>query len=117
MNKKETSVLVALAAIALNNKEGFTVDAATLQPIKSGYAVAVADTQDSFGFSGLKKIVEYVSEHPETNAFGGWLNPENRQFYYDATIIVNDLKTAIEFGRANQQIAIFDLTNGKPINL
>lgn len=117
MNKKQTSVLVALATIALNNKEGFTVSAATLQPITTGYAVAVADTQDSFGFAGLKKVVEYVTEHSEINAFGGWLNPENRQFYFDATIIVNDLKTAIELGRANEQLAIFDLTNGKPINL
>lgn len=117
MDKKQTSVLVALAAIALSNKEGFTVDAATLQPIKSGYAVAVADTQDSFGFAGLKKVVEYVSEHSAINAFGGWLNPENRQFYFDATIIVNDLKTAIELGRANDQIAIYDLTNGLPIEL
>ena len=81
MNKKQTSVLVALAAIALSNKEGFTVDAATLQPIKSGYAVAVADTQNSFGFTGLKKVVEYVSKHPDINAFGGWFNPDNRQFY------------------------------------
>lgn len=117
MDKKQTSVLVALAAIALNNKEGFTVNAATLQPVTTGYAVAVADTQNSFGFSGLKKVVEYVSEHPEVNAFGGWLNPDNRQFYFDATIIVNDLKTAIELGRIHGQIAIYDLTNGLPIEL
>lgn len=117
MNKKQTSVLVALAAIALNNKEGFTVSAATLQPIKSGYAVAVADTQDLFGFVGLKKVVEYVGENPEINAFGGWLNPDNRQFYFDATIIVNDLETAIELGRANKQLAIFDFANGETIYL
>lgn len=48
MNKKQTSVLIALATIALNNKEGYTVNAATLQPVTTGYAVAVADTQDSF---------------------------------------------------------------------
>ena len=117
MNKKETSVLIALAAIALNNKEGFTVDAATLQPIKSGYAVAVADTQDSFGFSGLKKIVEYVSEHPETNAFGGWYNTENNMYYFDGTVIVKDLEAAIDLGRIHRQIAIYDLSNGLPIEL
>ena len=39
MNKKQTSVLAALAAIALNNKEGFTVSAATLQPITTGYVI------------------------------------------------------------------------------
>ena len=46
MNKKQTSLLLALAAIATTNKEGYTVNAATLQPVKTGYAVAVADTQD-----------------------------------------------------------------------
>lgn len=117
MDKRQTSVLVALAAIALNNKEGFTVNAATLQPVTTGYAVAVADTQDSFGFAGLKKVVEYVGEHPEINAFGGWFNPDNRQFYFDATIIVNDLEAAIDLGRFNKQIAIYDLTNGLPIYL
>ena len=43
MNKKQTKVLIALAAIAMNNREGFTVNAADLQPVTSGYAVAVAD--------------------------------------------------------------------------
>ena len=71
MNKKQASVLLALAAIATTNKEGFTVNAANLQPVATGYAVAVADTQNSFGFEGLANVVKYVSEHPEVNAFGG----------------------------------------------
>ena len=111
MNKKQTKVLVALAAIAMNNKEGFTVSAATLQPVKSGYAVAVADTQNSFGLAGLANVVKYVSEHPEINAFGGWYNSENNMYYFDATIIVDDLETAKDIGRLNNQLAIFDLAN------
>lgn len=117
MNKKQTFVLVALASIALNNKEGFTVDAATLQPIKKGFAVAVADTQNYFGLEGLANVVKYVSEHPEITAFGGWYNSENNMFYFDATLIVNDLEAAKELGRINKQIAIFDLAKGKPIDL
>lgn len=117
MNKKQASVLLALAAIATTNKEGFTVNAATLQPVTTGYAVAVADTQDSFGFEGLANVVKYVSEHPEVNAFGGWYNSENNMYYFDATVIVNDLEAAKELGRANKQIAIFDLANLKEIRL
>ena len=117
MNKKQTSVLVALAAIALENKEGYTVNAATLQPVTTGYAVAVADTQDSFGFQGLANVVKYVSEHPEINAFGGWYNRENNMYYFDATVIVDDLAAAMELGRINKQIAIFDLANLKEIRL
>ena len=117
MNKKQTKVLIALAAIAMNNKDGFTVNAANLQPVKSGYAVAVADTQNSFGLSGLANVVKYVSDHPNINAFGGWYNSDNNQFYFDATVIVDDLETAKDLGRYNKQIAIFDLANLKEIKL
>lgn len=117
MNKKETSFLIALATIAMNNKEGFTVSAANLQPVKKGYAVAVADTQNSFGLKGLANVVKYVSEHPKVNAFGGWYNSKNNMYYFDATLIVDDLAAALELGRINKQLAIFDLTNGLPIDL
>ena len=117
MNKKETSVLIALAAIAMNNKEGFTVSAANLQPVTTGYAVAVADTQNSFGFEGMANVVKYVEEHPEINAFGGWYNRENNMYYFDATVIVNNLEDAKELGRINKQIAIFDLANLQEIRL
>ena len=117
MNKRQTSVLLALAAIAINNKEGYTVNAATLQPVTTGYAVAVADTQNSFGFKGLANVVKYVEEHPEVNAYGGWYNSENKMYYYDATVIVNDLEDAKELGRINNQIAIFDLANLEEIRL
>ena len=117
MNKKQLSILLALATIATNNKDGFTVNAATLQPVTTGYAVAVAATQNSFGLEGLANVVKYVDEHPEINAFGGWYNSENKMYYFDATVIVEDLKTAVEIGRANKQIAIFDLARGLPIEL
>lgn len=117
MNQKQRSVFFALLAIAAANKNGFTVNAANLEPITTGYAVAVADTQNSFGYEGLANVVKYVSDHPEINAFGGWYNSENNMYYFDATVIVNDLKTAIELGRVNKQIAIFDLANLKEIIL
>ena len=117
MNKKETSVLIALATIAMNNKEGFTVSAANLQPVTTGYAVAVADTQNSFDFMGLVNVIKYIAEHPKINAFGGWYNSENNRYYFDATVIVDDLASAMELGRINKQIAIFDLANLKEIRL
>lgn len=117
MNKKQTSILIALATIATDNKDGFTVNAATLQPVTTGYAVAVAATQNSFGLEGLANVIKYISEHPEIDAFGGWYNSKNNMYYFDATMIIEDFETAIEIGRANKQIAIFDLTNGVPIEL
>ena len=117
MNRKQTALLAALTSIATSNKEGFTVNAANLQPVTKGYAVAVADTQNSFGLEGLANVVKYVSDHPEINAFGGWYNSKNNMYYFDATVIVEDLAAALELGRINKQLAIFDLTNGLPIDL
>lgn len=117
MNKKQTTVVIALATIAINNKEGFTVNAETLQPVTRGYAVAVAATQNAFGLEGLANVVKYVFGHPEINAFGGWYNSENNMYYFDATLIVEDLQKALELARLNKQLAIFDLANLREIRL
>jgi hypothetical protein len=106
-----------LQAIAIMNPEGFTVSSKDFTPVKSGFSVAVAGTQNSFGNYGLAKVIAYVSKHPEINAIGGWYNKDNNQYYFDATIIVNDLATAIELGRANDQIAIFNLNTLEEIRL
>ena len=106
-----------IQAIAITMPEGFTVDAKTFAPITAGYAVAVADTQNSFGNYGAAKVAAYISKHSEVNAIGGWYNSENGQYYYDATIVVDDLQEAIRLGKANKQIAIFDLNNMQEIRL
>ena len=107
----------ALLAIAQMNSEGFTVNAKTLQPVISGYAVAVEATQDSFGVDGLNKVIEYVNTHDNINAFGGWLNTDNNQFYFDATIVCKTKKEAEALARTNKQIAYFDLANLKEIRI
>lgn len=106
---KTKKLIAALTTIAALNPDGYTVDARTLQPIKYGYAVAVADTQNSFGPDGLAKVVRYVKTHIGVNAFGGWYNSKTGQYYYDATIIVTDFNEAIELARKNKQLAFFDL--------
>ena len=117
MNKQQTTVLAALAAIAMNNKEGFTVNAADLQPITTGYAVALADTQNSFGAEGLARVIEFVNNNAGVNAFGGWLDSETGLFYWDATVIVSDRATAEELARKNGQLAFFDLENLEEIRV
>lgn len=115
MNK--TALFFALMEVATANAEGFTVDAQTLKPITKGFAVALADTQNSFNGSGLIKVINYVENHPEVNAFGGWYDKESNKFYFDATVICEDRATAEELGRRNNQIAIFDLGNLEEIRL
>ena len=106
-----------LQTVAATFPDGFTCDKNTFQPITTGYAVAVADTQNSFGAVGAAKVSAYVCSHKEINAVGGWFNTENKQYYYDAVIVVKDLQTAIKLGRENKQIAIFNLDTFEEIRL
>ena len=115
MNTK--NIAAALVAIATANAQGFTVDAHTLQPVTTGYAVALAETQNSFGADGLARVIEFVNHTPGVNAFGGWLDSETGLFYWDATVIVSDCATAEELARRNGQLAFFDLENLKEIRI
>lgn len=101
--------------IAETNKEGFTVSLLDFRTPKKGYCVAMKMTQDSFGDEGLKRVIEVAMQ--STYVLGGWYDRESKQFYYDCVMIVDDLPTALELGRANEQLAIFDLTNANVIEL
>lgn len=114
---KNLNAATAIVAIAAANPEGFTVDARTLEPIRHGYAVALADTQNSFNEEGAARVAAYIADHAEANAVGGWYDAESGRFYYDATTIYNNRTEAIEAGRKNGQIAIFDLDKLEEIRL
>ncbi len=113
----KTSLFFALMEIANANPAGFTVDAKTLQPITKGYAVAMAETQNSFNAAGLERVIKFAEHNTKVNAFGGWYDSKGNNFYFDATVIVNDLEAAKELGRINGQLAIFDLYNMEEIRL
>ena len=121
---KKNVVISSVAAIAAMSPEGFTVDAANLQPVTTGFAVALKRTQNSFGAEGLAKVANVIEELQASGnlngrilAFGGWYDSESGSYYYDATVIFENLAEAIEAGRANEQIAIFDLANLEEIRL
>ena len=115
MNKK--NIITALMTIAAANADGFTVSAKTLQPITRGYAVAFAETQNSFEAAGLERVIRFAAENDKVNAFGGWLNSENNKFYFDAVAVVEDLQTAYLLAYRNKQIAFFDLEKGVEIRM
>lgn len=121
---KKNLVISSVAAIAAMIPEGFTVNAANLQPVTTGFAVAMKQTQNSFGAEGLAKVANVIEElqasgnfNGRTLAFGGWYDSESGLYYYDATVIFQNRAEAIEAGRANDQIAIFDLANLEEIRL
>ena len=104
-----------IAAIAAACPEGYTVDRNTFAPIQKGWAVAVADTQKSFGHVGLAKVVAYMNEHPEIPAYGGFYNEKDNNFYFDATMIIEDRETAIYLGRLHKQDAIYNTETGETV--
>ena len=105
----------AIKEIAKSNPDGFTVELTTLKKVTKGITVAYLETQDSFDDEGLKKVLLHAKQHDKV--VGGWLNEENGKFYFDSIKVFTDLQKAIEFGRENKQIAIFDLTNLRLIKL
>lgn len=77
-----------VSAIAAVNPEGFTV----------------ARVYDVISFG-------------RANAVGGWLDSESGLYYYDAVVVLQDREKAIEVGRLNDQLAIFDLNTMEEIRL
>jgi hypothetical protein len=94
-----------LKKIADEYPNGFTVWTTDLRPVKSGWVVAMKETQNSFGDAGLKKALE-VAERT-SKIIGGW--KEEKQFYWDAVLLYNDEAEATKAGIENEQIAIYHL--------
>ena len=102
--------------IALANPKGFTINKNTLKSITEGYAIAVKETQDSFDTDGLNKVLK-IAEKSYIDAIGGWYNEKNQKYYFDAVMIVDDLGLALRLGFDNKQIAIYNITDGREIEL
>lgn len=113
---KRNATIKVIAAIAAMNASGFTINAENLQPVTSGYAVAIRETQNSFGESGIRKVLDAVNSG-NANAIGGWYDEQSGLYYYDATMVVQDKEQAIRLGLENDQLAIFDLNRMQEIRL
>jgi fructokinase len=110
-----THLFEAIKKIAAENPDGFTVKIPSLEFQISGYIAAYSETQDCFGDEGLLKVLEHALAHDKI--VGGWLNRQNRQFYFDSSNVFETKEEAIEFGRKHKQIAIFDLYAFREIRL
>lgn len=110
------ATIKTIAAIAAMNTAGFTVNAETLQPITSGYAVAIQETQNSFGNEGIATVLSAVQQG-KANAIGGWYDEQSGLYYYDATMVVYSREEAIKLGIKNKQLAIFDLNTMSEIRI
>ena len=99
------------------NKDGFTLNIRTLQPVTSGFVVSYRDTQNSFSANDLQSVVAHALTHD--CVVGGWYNTEDGRYYFDSNKVfaVSELSEAIQFGIENEQIAIFSLDSVCEIRL
>ena len=111
------TLFTTITMIAAANPAGFTINLTDMQPATDGYAVAIAETQNSFGVDGLNSVIQYAANNGKINAVGGWLDSATGLYYYDAVIVCKSRETAARLGRINKQIAIFDLSNKIEIRL
>ena len=112
------NLFTTLSMIAAANPAGFTYNVETNEMQASGYAVALAASQNSFGADGLESVINLVtSDECPATCVGGWMDTDTGLYYYDATVIIEDREAAIAFGRMQNQIAIFDLNNMEEIRL
>jgi len=99
---------------------GFTVRRETLEPVTSGFAVSMTDTQwavpAEISFPEFATAVEQLHTiFPDADAIGAWIN--GRRLYFDPVEIHTDQEIAEKAGRARGEIAIFDLDTRTEITL
>lgn len=114
----KSNLFYTVSGIAAVNPLGFTFNCVNGEMQTKGFAVACAETQNSFGDEGLARVLSFVeSKKNNSTCVGGWLDKNTGLYYFDAVIICESLDEALEIGKANNQIAIFDLDTFTEIRL
>ena len=116
-NDNLDEVIERLWNFAQKNPDGFTIDIRTFQAPKEGIVVSYAATQNSFDKKDLRKVISHAYFH--ANLVGGWLNDENKKYYFDSDTIFMEsmLKEALEWGKKNNQQSVFILSEMKSIDI
>ena len=118
MDKSLNPYLVTAALeCAKQNPDGFTIAPDMLTQPTEGYAVAMWTDKENKGTIGFLNMLAYCLEY--NRHFGGWLDKKTGTTHWDAVKIfpVGQLKEATIFAEKEQQLALFDLSNGVEIRL
>ena len=113
---KLNQITKAVYSIAIDNEDGFTYNIVKNAMQADGYAVARKETQNSFGQDGLQTAIIFALLN-NVSCIGGWKDSQSGLYYFDATDIYDDLQSAMDAARENEQLAIFDLNNMQEIRL
>ncbi|MGM9832243.1 MAG: hypothetical protein ACI31A_00960 [Candidatus Limisoma sp.] len=102
---------------AQNHPDGFTLRLTDMTAPDEGIVASYAATQNSFGKDGLRRAVVHALEHHKV--VGGWLNPDNRLYYFDSDTIFEEsaLSDAIEWARKNNQQTVYILSTDQIVEV
>lgn len=103
---KHSNLADELLRVASENPSGFTICITDFQPVKRGWAVALKETQNSFGKKGAEKVIKIALEK-SAGIVGGW--KYGKDFYFDAVLIIEDEEEATRLGIENEQIGIYEI--------
>ena len=100
---------------------GFTADQSFNAP-NTGYMVSLKGTEVQFPNVAdmpddvlQRECEDFHSGVPLDAYFGAWV--DGGTLYLDHSVNIQDREVAIAFGHANNQLAIWDIANGKSIRL
>jgi hypothetical protein len=113
------------SAQLIRTNGGFTADQSFNAPA-TGYMVSLKGTEVQFpNYSTMsdeqleRECQEYYTNEVNWERqgvyFGAWL--DDGVLFFDNSVNIQDLEVAIAFGQANNQLAIWDIANGKSIRL
>ena len=89
--------------------------------LNNGYMVSLEGAESKVKSNDYKAIIQAIKEKQEIARdnsdlyIGLWV--DNDMMYIDISININDKVEALEFGKKNKQLAIYDLENDKSLYL
>lgn len=104
---------------------GFTYHAVTGNQPTTGYALSIYKGRESVLDAKTMTptdLVKFASANRDLlsqrdNYFGAWHNPSDGKVYLDVSKVVSSAAKAETLGRANNQLAYFDLAGGKSVEI
>lgn len=104
----------------IDNNGGITLNKQGEKAIlKNGFMVSLYGTEYKTNNKKevLKKVSEYIEKIKDNNNLfvGVWL--DNGFYYVDFSINILHFNDAMEFGKKNKQLTIYDITNNKYYNI
>ena len=99
-----------VGAYSQSHPDGFTLDVRSMTQPVEGIAVIYATTQNSHSRRQLDRVIRHAL--PAGGYVGGWYNEGDSLYYFDSTRLFSEdsIGAALQFGKANGQFAVYQLS-------